>query len=494
MLHIPFVMKNKLFCLKYSSFVLTGISLLSCSSSSQESKESTENSDACKKPNVVFILADDLGYADLSCLGQTKFATPNIDRLASQGKLFTQHYSGSSVSAPSRCSLITGLHTGHSYIRGNKELPVEGQEPLPSDTYTVFKLFKDNAYKTAVFGKWGLGAPDTEGTPNNQNVDEFFGYNCQRIAHNYYPYYLWHNDEKVFLEGNVNQEENEYAPHLIHSQAIDFIIDNKDTTFFMFYTSVLPHAELKVPEDLMSDFVGKPEFEKEVSYTGCDDGPYYKNGGYGSQQYTHAAFAAMVSLLDAQVGDICNTLDSLGIAENTIIVFTSDNGPHAEGGADPSFFDSNGPLRGIKRDLYEGGIRVPMIIRWDKIIEKDTKSDHISAFWDFMPTFADILDVELPDKTDGISFLPLLKDEQEQEKHDFLYWEFHENNGRQAIRKGEWKAVRYDVHNDGKIELYNLNDDPSENNNVADAHPEKVAEFDSLMRVSRTESELFRFK
>ena len=446
------------------------------------------------KPNVIFILADDLGYADLSCLGQNKFSTPNIDSLASQGMMFTQHYSGSSVSAPSRSCLITGQHTGHTVIRGNKELPVEGQHPLPSDTYTIFKMLKDNGYKTSVFGKWGLGAPDTEGAPQNQNVDEFFGYNCQRQAHNYYPYHLWHNGEKIMLDGNKDKNENDYAPYIIHKEAIDFIKENKDTTFFMWYTSVLPHAELKVPEKELESFVGRPELELERSYAGCDEGMYYKNGGYGSQQYTHAAFAAMVSILDKQVGDICRTLDSLGIADNTIIVFTSDNGPHQEGGADPDFFDGNGELRGYKRDLYDGGIRVPMIIKWNGKVAENTKSDHMSAFWDFLPTMAEIIGAEIPENIDGISFLPELTSCGEQKKHDYLYWEFHENNGRQAIRQGDWKAVKYDVHNDGKIELYNIKDDVAEEVDVAEKYPDKVAEMDSLMKVSRVDSDLFRFQ
>ena len=478
--------KRKYLSVKCSAVALAAMSLMSCVSKTMLPPDD--------KPNVIFILADDLGYADLSCLGQTKFSTPNIDSLASQGMMFTQHYSGSSVSAPSRSCLITGQHTGHTVIRGNKELPVEGQHPLPSDTYTIFKMLKDNGYKTSVFGKWGLGAPDTEGAPQNQNVDEFFGYNCQRQAHNYYPYHLWRNGEKIMLDGNKDKNENDYAPYIIHKEAIDFIKENKDTTFFMWYTSVLPHAELKVPEKELESFVGRPELELERSYAGCDEGMYYKNGGYGSQQYTHAAFAAMVSILDKQVGDICRTLDSLGIADNTIIVFTSDNGPHQEGGADPDFFDGNGELRGYKRDLYEGGIRVPMIIKWKDKVAENTKSDHMSAFWDFLPTMAEIIDAEIPENIDGISFLPELTSAGEQKKHDYLYWEFHENNGRQAIRQGDWKAVKYDVRNDGKIELYNIKDDVAEEVDVAEMYPDKVAEMDSLMKVSRVDSDLFRFQ
>ena len=473
---------------KYLPAAVAAVTMTSCVNADKQPHHDKGN------PNIIFILADDLGYADLSCLGQKKFSTPNIDSLAAQGMMFTQHYSGSSVSAPSRSCLITGQHTGHTVIRGNKELPVEGQHPLPSDTYTIFKMLKDNGYKTSVFGKWGLGAPNTEGAPENQNVDEFFGYNCQRLSHSYYPYHLWHNENKIILDGNKGKGEEEYAPYLIHDEAIDFIKENRDTTFFMWYTSIIPHAELKAPEDVLKQFVGHPNFDEEKAFVGCDDGEYYKNAGYGSQQYTHATFAAMVSILDRQVGEICSTLDSLGIADNTIIIFTSDNGPHFEGGADPDFFDSNGELRGYKRDLYEGGIRVPFIVKWNNVVEKNSKSEHISAFWDFLPTVADIIDVELPDNLDGISYLPSLTGEEKQEGHDYLYWEFHENNGRQAIRKGDWKAVKYDVHNNGKIELYDLSADLSETNDLSETYPEKVVEFDSLMKVSRAESELFKFQ
>lgn len=307
----------------------------------------THGHDNADRPNVIFILADDLGYGDLSCLGQARFSTPNIDRLAEQGMLFTQHYAGSSVSAPSRSTLITGQHTGHTPVRGNKEAPVEGQHPIPGGTFTLFDLLKDNGYVTGVFGKWGLGYPGSEGSPENQNVDEFYGYNCQRLAHNYYPYHLWHNAEKVVLEGNAGESEGEYAPYLIHQKALDFIDAHASEPFFLWYTTTIPHAELRLPDSETSGFVGK--FGQDIKYEGCDSGPYYKNGGYGSQECTHAAFAAMVSLLDRQVGEIASRLDSLGIADNTILIFTSDNGPHREGGADPGYFNSNGDFRGTKR-------------------------------------------------------------------------------------------------------------------------------------------------
>lgn len=446
-----------------------------------------------ERPNIIFILADDLGYADIGCLGQQKIPTPNIDRLAAQGKLFTQHYAGSSVSAPSRSCLVTGLHTGHTPIRGNKEYPVEGQQPLPEDTYTVFRLFREHGYATGVFGKWGLGAPQTVGAPNAQGVDEFYGYNCQRLAHNYYPYHLWHNTEKVMLDGNRGTAEGEYAPYLIHEAALQFIERNREKPFFLWYTTTIPHAELRLPDSEIDPFVGRPELEAERSFQGCDSGPNYKNGGYGSQEHTHAAFAAMVALLDRQVGEICHLVDSLGLAQNTLIVFTSDNGPHHEGGADPRFFDSNGPWRGFKRDLYEGGIRVPFIACWPGVVEPGTRTDHISAFWDFLPTAADLLGVEPEAPTDGISYLPTLTGRGEQPEHDYLYWEFHEQGGRQAIRRGDWKAVRYNVSKGGGIQLYNLAEDPGETRDLAAEYPEMVREFDALMHSSRTESRLFRF-
>ena len=341
-----------------------------------------------RSPNVIFIIADDLGYGDLSCYGQERFGTPNIDSLAADGVMFTRHNAGTSVSAPSRSSLITGLYTGHTPIRGNKELPVKGQHPIPGDTYNIYRLMKSQGYVTGVFGKWGLGAPSTEGAPEAQGVDEFYGYNCQRLAHHYYPYHLWHNSEKVILKGNEGTDENDYSPYLIHEQALDFIRKHSDSTFFMMYTSIIPHAELRLPETEIEPFLGKPEPEK--SYKGCDGGPGYRQAAYGSQEHCHAAFAAMVSVLDRQVGEIHTLLDSLGISDNTIVVFTSDNGPHIEGGADPAYFNSNGGLRGIKRDLYEGGIRVPFIMTWPGHIEGGRTTDHISAFWDFLPTLADI--------------------------------------------------------------------------------------------------------
>ncbi|MBD3588419.1 arylsulfatase [Bacteroides sp. GM023] len=444
-------------------------------------------------PNIIFILSDDLGYGDLSCMGQTKFSTPNIDKLAEQGIVFTQHYSGSSVSAPSRSCLYTGLHTGHTPIRGNKEVPDgEGQHPLPADQFNVFQLLKKHGYTTGLFGKWGLGFPGSEGDPNNQGIDMFFGYNCQRAAHNYYPYYLWNNQTKYFLDGNTGIGENDYAPYIIHDKAINFIKENKNKPFSLFYTTILPHAELKLPQQEMEPFIN--QYLPEKVFKGCDDGINYKNGWYGSQKDSHAAFVAMLTLLDKQVGDIMNTLKELNIENNTIIIFTSDNGPHAEGGADPKYFNSAGGLRGIKRDLYEGGIRIPFIAKWPNVIKPGQKTDHISAFWDLLPTVKDILNDKIYFETDGISFLPTLKNIPKQKKHEYLYWEFHEMNGRKAIRKGDWKGVVYNIKGDDKFQLYNLKTDVNESKDIANQHPEIVRELQMLMNRARTSSTIFNFE
>ncbi|HET9486371.1 MAG TPA: arylsulfatase [Chryseosolibacter sp.] len=444
------------------------------------------------KPNIIVILADDLGYGDLSCYGQKRFQTPNIDKLAREGMMFTNHYSGSPVCAPSRSALMTGLHTGHTYVRGNKEVQPEGQVPLPDDAYTVTEMLRSAGYATGVFGKWGLGYPDSEGAPENQGVDEFFGYNCQRLAHNYFPEYLWDNESKTFLEGNKGTSKGDYAPEIIHKRALKFLDDHHDGPFFLFYPMIMPHAELVAPEDYMTLYRGK--FLPEKSFQGVDAGDTFRKGPYGSQPEAHAAFAAMVHLIDVQVGNILDKVAALGLDENTLIIFSSDNGPHVEGGADPDFFDSNGILRGYKRDLYEGGIRVPMIARWKRTIEPGQVTDHVSAFWDMMPTFAELTKIKIDKKIDGLSFLPtLLGNSKQQQQHHHLYWEVHELGGRMALRKGPWKLVRYDVAKDppGEPELYNLKDDPSEKNNVAKKYPRKVDELKTIMRAERIPSELF---
>ncbi len=379
------------------------VALVSCGRTAENEKE---------LPNIVYILADDLGYGDLTCYGQQRFSTPNIDRLAREGMLFTQHYTGCTVSAPSRSCLMTGLHTGHTPIRGNKEMQPEGQWPLPAGSVTVAEMLKTRGYSTGAFGKWGLGFIDTEGDPNAQGFDEFAGYNCQRLAHNYYPDHLWHNHKKIILHENDSGRTGAYSADIIHKAALDFIENHQDKPFFMFYPTTIPHAELIAKEEYLALFRGK--FDPEKPYSGVE---------------------------------IIDLLIDLGIEENTIVIFASDNGPHLEGGADPVYFNSSSVLRGFKRDLYEGGIRTPMIVKWPLKVKAGTISGHISAFWDVLPTFADIAGSEVPENIDGISFLPELLGKK-QKQHEYLYWEFHEQGGRQAVRMSRWKAVRLNVNKD----------------------------------------------
>lgn len=454
------------------------------------------------KPNIIYILADDLGYGDLSCYGQQKFKTPNIDKLAKEGMLFTQHYSGSTVCAPSRCSLMTGQSTGHAHIRGNGVFDRITKQPiaLKDSIITVAEVLKKVGYTTGMFGKWGLGNEKNEGDPNKQGFDEFYGYNSQELAHNYYPEFLYDNGKQVQLEGNTGNLFTQYAPTLIHNRAIQFIEKNNTNKtgkpFFLYYPTTLPHAELLLPEEYIKQFRNKLLPEKE--HKGQDFGsPRFRIGGLGSQKESHAAFAAMITLLDNQVGDIVNRLKKLGLEKNTIIMFSSDNGPHQEGGGDPQYFNSNGPLRGIKRDLYDGGIRVPFIVKYPQKIKAGSQSDLLSAFWDVLPTIAELSDASIPNNIDGISFVPTLFNTANQKKHESLYWEFAEEaGGRQAIRKGEWKLVRYNMNNP-KItttELYNLKTDLEEQKNVANANPTIVKELLALIESSRTPSPIFKFK
>lgn len=450
----------------------------------------SEKDNMVRPPNIIYILADDLGYGDLSCYGQINFPTPNIDALAAHGMKFTQHYSGSTVCAPSRSSLMTGLHTGHTPIRGNKEVKPEGQYPLPDEIITIAEMLKAKGYSTAAFGKWGLGYPGSEGDPLNQGFDTFFGYNCQRIAHNYYPQHLWDNTKKVVLEGNSINNEKIYAPDLIHQKTLEYIEANRDNPFFAYVPSPLPHAELKIPDKYLSRFKG--QLGPEKAYNGCDPGcDAYKQGGYGSQSEPHAAFAAMVNLLDRQVGEIVKKVKELGIERNTLIIFSSDNGPHLEGGADPDFFNGNGPFKGYKRDLYEGGIRIPMIAKWTGKITPGTTTNHVSAFWDVYPTFAELVGGDSEISTDGISFLPTLLGGT-QSHHDFLYWEFHANSGhsKQAVLiDGRWKAIRKLSRGEfTPIEIYDLENDSKEENDIAITRADIVYKAKQIIKKEHTDS------
>ena len=465
---------SKILCLVISTLAIL---LPACQPGSKNSGSSEPS-----KPNIIFILADDLGYGDLGCYGQEKIKTPNLDKLASQGITFTQHYAGSTVCAPSRASLMTGYHTGHTVVRGNRPMKPEGQYPMPDSTVTVAELLKDAGYVTGAMGKWGLGGPGSTGDPVNQGFDLFFGYNCQREAHFFYPEHLWRNTEKVILPENAGGKKEIYSHDLIAEEALNFIKGNNDKPFFLYIPFTIPHAELAVPENSLNEYKGK--FPEEP----------FPGAHYGAQEFPKAAYAGMVSRMDADIGRIMELLDELNLSENTLVIFTSDNGPHHEGGNDPDFFDSNGPLRGIKRDLYEGGIRVPFIARWTGKIKPETETSHISAFWDLLPTACEIAGTEAPENIDGISYLPAMLGK-EQKVHDYLYWEFLEQGGKQAVRKGDWKAVRLNVRkNPGNpIELYNLSSDTGEENNIADKNPEIVKMMGDIMEKARFEDTLWTF-
>lgn len=440
-----------------------------------------------ERPNIVFIMADDLGYNELGCYGQEIIRTPNIDQLAEDGMRFMQHYSGSPVCAPSRCVLMTGMHTGHSFVRDNHEIKPEGQIALPDSIITIAEVMKTQGYVTAAIGKWGLGYPGSEGDPNNQGFDLFFGYNCQRHAHNHYPKFLWKNDEKIDLEGNDRTLHGaQYSQDLFTDEAITFIEENKDTSFFLYLPFVIPHVSIQVPEESLA------EYKDSISETPYDHHPYYLE-----HPYPHAGYAAMITHMDKAIGKIMETLDVLGLAENTLVIFVSDNGPTygRVGGADSEFFNSAGPLRGLKGRVYEGGTRVPMIARWTGRIPANTSSDHISYFPDFFPTLMDVVNTNTYYETDGISMMPVMMGADCQQEHEYIYWEFPAYGGQQAMRYGKWKAVRKDLFKNpsAPLELYNLETDIGETTDLASQHPDVVQLMDSLMMVSHIPSAEFPF-
>ena len=430
-----------------------------------------------RKPNIIYIMADDAGYGDFSCYGQEKFATPNIDRLADEGMKFTDHYSGSTVCAPTRCSLMTGKHTGHCSVRGNREHKPVGQEPMAADTVTVADLLKQAGYATGMFGKWGLGFPGSVSDPINSGFDVFYGYNCQRNAHNYYTTWLYDNDQKVELDGKT------YSHDLIMAHALQFIRDNKDQPFFCYLPVTIPHAAMHVPDEYSAPFRKKwPQFDDKI---GRYSGPPVKN--------PIAAFAGMMTKLDQDVGRVLALVKELGLDENTIIMFTSDNGAHQEGGHNPEFFNSNGPFTGYKRDLTEGGIRAPFLARWPGKIKPGTVSDLISAHWDVLPTLCELAGVQPPSDIDGISMVPTFTGQGQQKKHDYLYWEFYERGSKQAVRAGQWKAIRRPMFT-GPVFLYNLDEDIAEQNNLADKHPDIAQRMTKLMDEAHVESPLWKVR
>lgn len=458
-------------------------------------KQSNAQSTA-QRPNIVLIIADDLGYGDISVNGQQLIRTTNIDKLAEEGIVFKQFYAGATVCAPSRSSLLTGLHTGHTFIRGNVSVSPEGQQPIPAAVITITEILKQAGYRTGAFGKWGLGPVGSSGDPNKHGFDKFYGYNCQGLAHRYYPTHLWDNEKRIELEGNAGfLEQQQYAPDLIQQKAIDFISsDDGRQPFFLFLPYTLPHAELLVPDDSIFQYY-KGRF-KETAFKGRDYGANAAPEGYTSQQFPHATFAAMVARLDNYVGQVVAKLKEKGLDKNTLIIFSSDNGPHIEGGADPVFFNSGGGFRGTKRDLTEGGIRVPFIATWKNIIKPGSTSEHMGAFWDLFATFAELAGTTATQKTDGISILPALTAKKIQPQHDYLYWEFHEEGGKQAIRQGQWKAIRLKVDSLPKapVELYDLSKDPGEKSNLSKKYPQKAKALALLIDKAHVKSALFPFK
>ncbi len=456
----------------------TGLLLVSVSALSRRVSSVEQPS----RPNIIFVLADDLGYGDLGCYGQQRIQTPNLDRMAREGMRFTQHYAGDTVCAPSRCSLLTGKHTGHCTVRGNVDVLMKSEEA------TIGTVLKQAGYSTACIGKWGVGHPPPPDDPGEHGFDYFFGYLSMWHAHNYYPDFLWRNGKKVPLRNVVQHptqhykegqrtlvglasEKVDYSHDLFTDEALKFIREQKEP-FFVFLPYTIPHAN------------------NEASQFGSHGLEVPDYGAYENEDWPEAekGKAAMISRLDRDMGRIFSELKTRGIDENTLVIFTSDNGPHKEGGIDPDFFDSNGPLRGIKRDLYEGGIRVPMIARWPGKIEPGAVCDHVSAFWDMLPTFAELAGIEAPEDVDGISIVPALFGRYQPE-HEYLYWEFHEGNSKQAIRLGKWKAIR--LAPSRAIELYDLQTDIGEQNNVADRHPELIARIREILAHVRTNEELW---
>jgi len=495
------------------------LGLSSCNVKHNNAQSKTE------KPNIIFIMADDLGYGELGCYGEEKIKTPNIDRLAKKGIKFTQFYSGAPVCAPARCMLLTGRHPGHAQIRGNNEManrgPVwdyikaskdpnlEGQWPLKKGTVTLGSILQQAGYRTACIGKWGLGGPLTDGRPTMQGFDLFFGYNCQRQAHNYYPGHLWRNDEKVELNNVIippdtkldpgadpldpksyaKYTQKEYAPDLMLKEALNFIEQNKNQPFFLYYPTTIPHVSLQAP----------PEWVEKYHRIFGDEKPYTGDKGYIPCRYPHATYAAMISYLDDQVGQIIRKLKELGLYDNTIIFFTSDNGPTYAGGVDTKFFNSAKPFRSGygwgKGFTHEGGIREPLIVSWPGHIKPDSTSDFIGAFWDVMPTLCDITGASLPDSIDGISFLPVLTGKKDQKIHPYLYWEFPSYTGQQAVRMDHWKGIRDSIFmGNMNIKLYDLNADLQELQNVASQHTDVIKKIEDIMIKAHTPSKAFPMK
>ncbi len=501
--------------MKPGILIIPLLALLSCQAPQEE---------APSLPNIIYILADDLGYGELGCYGQEKIETPNLDALVASGMRFTRHYSGAPVCAPSRAIIMTGKHSGHVPIRGNdewnsrgevwnyramfKDSTLEGQRPMPEGTITLGQLLKQAGYTTGIVGKWGLGAPHTHSIPNKMGFDFFYGYNCQRQAHTLYPLHLYKNEQRVFLQNDTvppgtqlaeaadPYDESSYAdfsladysPELMFEEIQGFVDQNEKTPFFLYWATPIPHVPLQAPKKWVDYY--REKFGEEE--------PYLGNNGYFPTRHPRATYAAMISYLDEQIGELIRQLKESGQYDNTLIIFSSDNGPTYAGGADTEWFDSAKPFatnygRG-KGFVYEGGIRVPMIAGWPGKIGEGTTSNHVSAFWDVLPTLCEVAGVEPPEDIDGLSFLPALLGEQQAE-HDYLYWEFPEYGGQIALRTGNWKLIRKGLQKEpGPFELYNLEVDSLEQNNIADQHPELIQQMQTILDTVRTEpiNDLFK--
>ncbi len=496
------------------TIVLSFLFIMSCTDSKKESASLTKSAiSQAKKPNIIYILADDLGFGELGVYGQEKIETPHIDALANTGMLFTQHYSAAPVCAPARYMLLTGEHSGTAYIRGNdawsergdvwdyaameQDSTLEGQRALPADTQIFPQQLQKVGYVTGAFGKWGLGAPQTNSIPTKMGFDFFYGFNCQRQAHNYFPQHLYKNENRVYLENAIppphkaipdafDQSDSnsyipyrgkEYAPSLIFDELISFIDGAGQSPFFIYWATPLPHTALQAPQRWIDYYHNK--FGKEEPYTGP---------AYYPSQYPRATYAAMISYLDENVGKLVNHLKKSGNYNNTLIIFTSDNGPTYTGGVDPVYFKSAAPFEGEygrgKGFLYEGGIRVPMIASWPAKIEPGTKNTLPSTHYDVAATLGDLTGFKMPQSTDGISFLPTLIGKPQPQTHEFLYWEFPETGGQIAIRLGKWKLVRMNLKEQegSTLELYDLEEDPREVNNVAHENPDVLKEMEEIFK------------
>lgn len=472
------------------SFIVSATAALTAASAYAGAK-------APKLPNIVLVMADDLGWKELGCYGQKKIRTPHLDKMAAEGMRLTQFYAGAPVCAPARCNLMTGKHGGHAYVRNNQEIKANqyelngttifgGQTPLKAGETTVAEILKAKGYKTGCFGKWGLGAAGTEGDPNKQGFDRFYGYNCQRHAHNLFPKYLDSDGKPEFLEGNTRELTGEkYGPQMIADQMLKFVKENHKKPFFVYYPTVIPHLALQAPQEDIDAYLGQWE---ETPYTGKS---------YLPHPTPRACYAAMITFMDKQMGRLFALLKELKIDDNTIVLFTSDNGTTYLDQVDFTFFDSVGPLRALKGSVYEGGVREPFIARWPGRIKPGTVSDHIGIHYDVLATLAEVAGTGVPAGTDGISILPeLLGKSAQQKKHEFILWDFAGYKGQIAIRMGDWKGVKQNVAKkpDAPLELYNLKDDISESTDVSAQHPDIVAKMEAIILRERDKPEIEKFR